>query len=331
MNSLLDPLVHLVAFRARRKLIPLLVVLGFVSQIAVGQGPMTNGFTHTGTLLSGQQLTWTFAANSGDGILIKLGEAVVGSSLYPRLRVFGPGGVLLGESAGSTAAEVATRATNGGTFSAVIANDENARAGGAGGYRLTLAKTGAAVFVAPYDEGGPLTNNVRYEATNGVAGLDLWTFNACPGAAVSLQIVQLSGGASFSPELILYAPDGTLLDRVSGSAAAQINRVAPLPGRYLLIVGDTVGGYGTYQLTGHGFAAGLAICPPERAGMDFVLHAMGGPVGSNYVVWTTTNLIGPLTLWAPLRTNQFNLSGESSVSNPISLAVPQQYFQLRPQ
>lgn len=321
-----------VAFqRARQKLVLACGLIGFACCMGFAQGPLTNGFTHTGTLLAGGQITWTFAANSGDGILIKFGESVIGSSLYPRLRIYGPGGVLLGESVGATAAEVTTRATNSGAFSAVISNDENAVSGGNGGYRLTLAKTGAAVFVAPYDEGGPLTNNVIYVATNGIAGLDLWTFNACPGDSLFLQVTELTGGASFSPELILYAPDGTLLDRVSGAISAQINRIAPQPGSYLLIVGDTVGGYGTYQLTGNGFAKGVEICQPQLIGSDFVLRVIGGQSGSNYVVWTATNPAVPLTSWTPIRTNQFTTSGVYAVSNQFNPAASQQYFQIRSQ
>lgn len=296
---------------------------------ASAQGPLTNGFTHTGTLSTSEQETWTFPANTGDGILIKLGEAVVGSSLYPRLRLYGPGGGLLSESASATAAEVATRATNNGTFTVVLANADSFAPGGSGGYRLTLAKTGTTVFVAPFDEGGPMTNGVAYVATNGIAGLDLWTFNACPGDGIVLQITELTGGSSFSPELILYAPDGTLLNRVSGTTAAQINRFAPMPGNYLLIVGDTIGGYGTYQLTGLGFATGFKLCPPQLVGDDLVIGGVGGRASSNCVLFATTNIALPLNGWTPIRTNQFGAFGECSVTNLFNAGIPQQYFRMR--
>jgi hypothetical protein len=296
---------------------------------ALAQGPLTNGFTHTGTLSIGEQETWSFPANSGDGILIKLGEATVGSSLYPLLRLYGPDGVLLNENASATAAEVTTRATNSGTFTVAIANADSFAPGGNGAYRLTLAKTGAAVFVASYDEGGPMTNSAVYVATNGIAGLDLWTFNACPGDGIALQITELTGGSSFSPEVILYAPDGTLLNRVSGATSALINRIAPLPGNYLLIVGDTVGGYGTYQLTGQGLATGFRLCPPQIVGADLVVGGVGGRAGSNYVLLATTNVALPMNSWTPIRTNQFGTFGECSVTNAFNTGIPQQYFRVR--
>jgi hypothetical protein len=302
----------------------------WLNHSASAQGPLTNGFTHTGTLSTSEQETWTFTANSGDGILIKLGEAVVGSSLNPRLRLYGPGSVLLSEKVSATAAEVATRATNSGTFTVVIGNADSVAPGGNGAYRLTLAKTGATVFVASFDEGGPMTNNAVYVATNGIAGLDLWTFNACPGDGLVLQITELTGGSSFSPELILYAPDGTLLNRVSGTASAQINRLAPMPGNYLLIVGDTVGGYGTYQLTGHGFATGFKLCSPQiQLVRTWSLPPWVVGLGSNFVMFATTNAALPVNSWTPIRTNQFGTFGGCSVTNVFDTAVPQQYFRVR--
>lgn len=306
-----------------------LFAMVLLNHFASAQGPLTNGFTHTGTLSVNEQETWSFMANSGDGIFVKLGEAVVGSSLYPRLRLYSPGGVLLVESVSATAAEVATRTTNSGTFTVVIANAGNFSPSGNGAYRLTLAKTGTAVFVASFDEGGPMTNGVVYVATNGIAGLDLWTFNACPGDGLVLQITELTGGSSFSPELILYAPDGTLLNRVSGTTSAQINRIAPMPGNYLLIAGDTVGGYGTYQLTGSGFATGFKLCPPQIYGANLVVSAVGGRAGSNYVLFTTTNVALPMNSWTPIRTNQFGTFGGFSTTNEFNTGIPQQYFQVR--
>jgi len=304
-----------------------LIVL--LSEPASAQGPLTNGFTHTGTLSVNEQEVWSFTANSGDGIVVKLGEAVAGSSLYPYLRLYGPNSVLQGESAGPVAAEVVRRATNSGTFTVVAANAENFASGGNGAYRLTLAKTGTSVFVASYDEGGPMTNGATYMATNGIAGLDLWTFNACAGDRVVLQVTELTGGNDFTPELMLFAPDGALLSRVSGATSAQINQIAPKPGNYLLIVGDTAGGYGTYQLTGSGFVAGFKLCDPQIADGNLIVGAVGGQAGSNYVLFSATNVASQLNSWTPIRTNQLATFGEFSVTNVFNAEIRQQYFRVR--
>ena len=129
--------------------------------------------------------------------------------------------------------------------------------------------------------------------------------------------------------MILFAPDGTLLNRVFGATAVQISRIAPMPGSYLLIVGDTVGGYGTYQLTGSGFATGFKLCPPQIYGADLIVGAVGGRSGSNYVLLATTNVAWPLNAWTPIRTNQFGTFGECSVTNPFKGDVSEQYFRVR--
>lgn len=296
---------------------------------ASAQGPLTNGFTHTGTLSVNEQEVWTFTANTGDGIVVKLGEAVAGSSLYPFLRLYDPNNVLLEESFGPVAAEIVTRATNSGTFKVVAANAEDFASGGNGAYRLTLAKTGTSVFVAAYDEGGPMTNGVIYVATNGIAGLDLWTFNACEGDRIFLQVTELTGGNDFTPELMLFAPDGTWLSRVSGATSAQINQIVPTSGNYLLIMGDTAGGYGTYQLTGNGFVNGFKLCEPQVANGNLIVSAVGGRAGSNYVLLAAADTGLPLSSWTPIRTNQLGTFGEFSVTNVLNTEVPQQYFRVR--
>jgi hypothetical protein len=300
-----------------------------LSKSVSAQGPLTNGFTHSGTLSINEQEVWNFTAKSGEGIVVKLGAAVVGSSLYPRLRLYEPGGALLGESFGPAAAEVAARATNGGAFTVVVANAENFASGGSGAYRLTLAKTGTVVFVAPSDEGGPMTNGAVYIATNGVAGLDLWTFNACAGDGIVLQATELTGGTDFTPELRLYAPDGTLLNTASGATAARISRIAPMMGSYLLIVGDTAAGYGTYQLTGSGFATGFKLCPLQIEGANLIVSAVGGRPGSNYAIFATTDVAAPLNSWTPIRTNPLGTFGEFTLTNLFDAGNPQQYFRVR--
>jgi hypothetical protein len=57
---------------------------------------------------------WTFTANTGDSIVVRFGEAVTNSSLYPFLRIYGPNGALLDSITLPAAAEVSTRAPTAG-------------------------------------------------------------------------------------------------------------------------------------------------------------------------------------------------------------------------
>ena len=82
---------------------------------------MVNGTTYLATIDTGDIDAWTFTANAGESIVVRMGETVT-ASLTPQLRLYGPNGVLLASSFSGVAAEVTTRATNTGTF-LVIAGD----------------------------------------------------------------------------------------------------------------------------------------------------------------------------------------------------------------
>ena len=86
-------------------------------------GPMTNGYTHQGNLPIGDLNAWTFTANTGDDIVLKVGQITDTNNFDPWIRLYGSNGVLIASSSDTSAAEVTTRATNSGTFLAVIGNN----------------------------------------------------------------------------------------------------------------------------------------------------------------------------------------------------------------
>ena len=51
-------------------------------------GPMTNGGAYSGTIPIGDQQMWSFTANAGDNISVRLGS----SGFYGRLLLYGPNG-----------------------------------------------------------------------------------------------------------------------------------------------------------------------------------------------------------------------------------------------
>src|SRR5205814_2329376 len=78
-------------------------------------GPLTNGWKHNGTITLGDLDMWSFDANAGDSIVLRMGSA----TFNPLIRLYGPNGALVG-SAGSGASgflnvDFATSATNSGT------------------------------------------------------------------------------------------------------------------------------------------------------------------------------------------------------------------------
>jgi hypothetical protein len=107
-------------------------------------GTLVNGTSYAATLTTGDLDAWSFTANAGETVLVRVGESAAGT-MNPWLRLYDPSGVLVSSDYNAAAAEAIARATNSGTFLAVI-GDGNAGLGGAGNYRISLAKTGAPVI-----------------------------------------------------------------------------------------------------------------------------------------------------------------------------------------
>ena len=294
-------------------------------------GPMTNGWMHTGLIATGDLDLWTFNANTGDALIVRVGAINGTNTFTPWVRLYGPNGKLLGSGFGGVAGEASTTATNTGTFLVVI-GDGNGAFSGSGNYRLTLAKTGALVLVSPGDEGGAFTGASTYDGTIDPGDLDVYYFTACQGQGLLIRMDELVTGSPLSPSLRLYGRNGALLESVAGAASAQISLVATNPGVFLLVAGDGSTGFsgsGTYQLTTDNLSAGLKLCPPVVvAGTNADVVAIGGGPGTSLVLSTQTNVAAPLSLWTPLVTNQFDGFGVFSYTNAFNRAERSRFFDL---
>src|SRR3989442_1485012 len=60
-----------------------LIISAAAPQPCLGQGALGNGITSFGTLTIGQTNSWTFAANAGDSVVLRMGSAI----LNPRLQL----------------------------------------------------------------------------------------------------------------------------------------------------------------------------------------------------------------------------------------------------
>ena len=214
-------------------------------------GPLTSGVIHLGNIATGDLDLWTFTANSGDALVVRIGEITDTNTFTPWLRLYGPNGKLLSSGFGSLAGEVTATATNSGTF-LIVASDGNGGLFGSGDYRLTLAKTGDPVIVSAGDDGGTMTNGVTHLGNIATGDLDLWTFNAKPGEALVVRMGEITDTNTFTPWVRLYSPTGTLLSSILGAVAAEALATAGSSGTYLVVVGDgnsALSGSGDYRLT----------------------------------------------------------------------------------
>jgi trimeric autotransporter adhesin len=283
---------------------------------------------HLGTILTGDLDLWTFSANNGDALVVRIGQITTTNTFTPWLRLYGPNGKLLDSGFGSFAGEVAVTATNTGTF-LIVASDGNGAYSGSGDYRLTLARTGGSLEVAPGDEGGPLIAGVNPAGVISFGDLDVYAFTTCKGETISLKLDELIDSGSFFPWLRLYGPDGALLKSVSGATTAQINLTATNSGTFFAIVSDGNGalsGIGTYRLTSNGLSDEMRLCLPIVSGTSVKLAGVGGVPSATYVLFTQTNVATPAASWAPIRTNQFDSLGVFQYTNVFNPSERERYF-----
>lgn len=291
-------------------------------------GPMTNGYMHTGSIAVGTLDVWTFNAQVGDALVVRGGT--IDGTLSPWVRLYGPNGATLGAGDSGTVGEVAVTATNSGTFIVVIA-DGSAYLGNSGDYRLTLAKTGSPVLVAPGDEGGPMTGAGSYTGAIVIGDLDAWTFTRFTGETISLSISNLTSGSSLVPGIRLYAPGGSLVKSVAGSTSG-FTVTAPATGEYLVVVGDSstyLSGAGNYELTDNYLVDALREAAPAISGNTLQVAGAGGTPYATYILLTATNLTTPADLWTPVATNQFDQFGTFISTNPWSGSDVARFFRYR--
>jgi hypothetical protein len=293
-------------------------------------GDMVNGSTYVAAIDTGDIDGWTFTATAGESFVVRMGETIAGSALTPFLRLYGPDGAFLAQSFSAAAAEVTMRATNSGTF-LVVAGDGTAGLGGTGNYRISLAKTDSPLVISPADEGGPMTGSGSYAGTIDIGDIDAWSFTACAGDVISVNVTKLVSGSTLTPWVRLFGNQGQLLKNLVGSPV-QFTITAPASGTYTLLISDGtpgIGGTGTYQLAVNGLTDGLKLCLPAISGTNAIITGIGGVPSSGYILLTTTNVTTPLASWTPFPTNQFDTFGVFNSTNFLNLTEPQRFFRIK--
>jgi hypothetical protein len=207
-------------------------------------GPLTNGAVHSGTIPVGDLDVWSFEAQAGEQLFLRIGT----TNISPRLRLYDPEGAVVtsvtGTYTSSRAAMVSHRAVATGRYLAVVsANGLNT----SGGYELRLARIPGSFQVSPGDEGGAPSNGASHPGNLPSGDLDLWTIAALPGDT----LVVRAGATGLNPRLRLYDPEGTELASAAGpyttSRDAMLTVRVAAPGTFTAVVmandPDTSGSY----------------------------------------------------------------------------------------
>ncbi len=301
-------------------------------------GPLANGGAATGNLGAGGLNQWSFDANAGDNVILRVAELTDDNGRFdPWLRLYGPDGALLGSQFNYTAAEIAVTATNTGAFTVVVSDAGLASPyylSDTGSYQLFLARAPGAFIVS--DDGATLTPPGVYPGTISAGDLDLWGFRATAGDPLEVLATQTTDdNGRFDPWIRLYGPGGVLLKSAVGAASARISVTASNTGLYLVVVGDGalsspyyLSDTGGYTLALSGMSGLTVFSGARRDGAGLVLSGAGGAANGEYLVLSATNPARPLAEWLPLATNHFDAAGAFQITNAI-LPGPGRFFRLQ--
>src|ERR1017187_4020691 len=282
-------------------------------------GPLTNGADATGTNTIGDLDMWSFTANAGDSINLRVGT----TGFDPLLKLYGPNGTLLASYASGSGyydAAIAYVATNSGTFTVVVSSD---LLNGTGTYALHLAQMPEPFIVPNGDQGGGMIGSAHYYGIITLVDQDMWSFTACQGDSIKLQL----NTTNFDGWLKLYGPNGALLKTSGGSTVSSIAYAATNCGTFTVLVSSWFsGGTGTYGLTVNGLEDTMRVCFPVISGASLTVNGVGGPTNAGFVLYSTTNIAKPFGLWTPILTNHFDQFGVFNSTNVYNPALPHEYF-----
>ena len=258
-------------------------------------GPMTNGANHAGAIHLGDLDTWTFPAAQDDYITLSVGEPDFGEvdpGFYPWMRLVGPNGAIIGNDFNTRVAQVSINAPLSGTYTVIIGTGDAARVG-TGSYLPDAREIPDAILNIPVnDQGGPLTNGANHAGSIHMGDLDQWTFQANQGDYIAVSAGEPPFGEidpGFYPWMRVIGPNGVLLGNNFNTRVAQVNIVAPLTGKYTVIIGTGDAGRlgtGNYIVT-------LAKAPgvPITSAGD-----QGGPL-TNGSIHSGSIFMGDLDYW----------------------------------
>ncbi len=247
-------------------------------------GTLTNGAANPGVISRGDMDVWSFEANTGDSILVRMGAP----GFRPYFQIFGPRGALLGteagNSSGDTDAYASIRATNSGTFTVVA---QSYYVNNNGPYTLNLAKAPGAVVVTPGEDGGALTNGARNAGSITLGDMDVWSFEANAGENVFLRM----GAPGYRPWVQLYGPTGILIGADAGNVSADkdasISVRTTNSGTFTVVAQSYSYNYtGPYELTFARTTGSFVVSPGDDGGA-----LVNGAANA------ATNTLGDIDLW----------------------------------
>jgi hypothetical protein len=205
--------------------------------------------------------TYTFSANAGDKVLVRMSES--DPSFWPKIRIYSPGGAKLCETFNTESTEIAScDLPDAGTYTLLALDNFGLYTAG---YNLYLQRLN--------NPGDPLA--VSFGQTVTAASItpvemDTFTFSAEAGDKVLVRMSETD--PSFWPKVRIYSPGGTLLCETFSTESTEIASCdLPDAGTYTLLALDNFGlytaGYHLYlqRLNNPGDPTPVTICQSTSA------------------------------------------------------------------
>jgi Ca2+-binding RTX toxin-like protein len=198
-------------------------------------GDVQSGRRRAGTVEAGDLDVWTISATQGQYLGAIVAENKVGDAVDIGMLIFTPDGSLVTEKTSELGvqSDILSSESQSGTYRVVIfepgAND-------AGRYGISFGQFPGVQYAGDPDTLNPLLNGVARNGDAPGADFDIWPIYIGEGSTFSVTATRSTG--SIDPELILFAPDSSIITKSNGSTSASLSTTATISGTHWLLLRD---------------------------------------------------------------------------------------------
>ena len=202
-------------------------------------GPLSNGQRHEGFIDLGDIDSYTFAANAGETVFLRVADTqppeIADSGFTPRVVLFDPSGREIETGLGTLVGSLDTSLTDSGLYTVLVFHNGNGNASQrTGSYDLYFARAPGA------NDDGPLSNGQRHEGFIDLGDIDSYTFTANAGETVFLRVADTQTtefiDSGFTPRIVLFDPSGREIESGLGSLVGSLDITLTDSGIYTVLV-----------------------------------------------------------------------------------------------
>ena len=213
----------------------------FVVPAGDNGGTLLNNVTRSGAIYSGDLDEWTFVATTGHALTVTITDVNNDAGFIPWIRLIGPTGALVAQSAGPTTASINIAAlTATGIYTVIVSDSDISREGsGTGNYTLTaigvdpnVCDSAAVAGVTPIRATDVLSLRDRVNGVRGRLGLETFTFTDANLVGVPIKAIHFLELRSALQDAYVAAgqavptyTDSTLSPQVTIIKAVHINQL----------------------------------------------------------------------------------------------------------